>query len=84
MRLTKVDCRTTYCQIEATGPADSMSAFGAVINEARVGYEEYFGLDSEVGGGTGTSADGAHNFYATLYRNTDKDDALRGIERQRR
>jgi hypothetical protein len=78
-RLTKVDCRTTYCQIEATGPADSMSAFSVVINEAQAGYEEYFGLNSEVGGGTGKSADGSHDFSATLYRNTDKDDALRGI-----
>lgn len=60
-----------------------MSAFSRVINEAKAGYEEYFGLNSEMGGGTGTSADGSHSFSATLYRNTDKDDAIRRIERQR-
>jgi hypothetical protein len=79
-RVATVDCRTTFCTVEAVGSADSIPIFQGVMHEVQAkhfGYQFSFAQIEE------SPADSPHRFRATLYRNTPKDDAIREFERRR-
>jgi hypothetical protein len=79
-RVAIVDCRTTFCTVEAVGAADSIPVFQDVMREVQAKHFGYQFSFSEI---EESPADGPHRFRATLYRNTPKDDAIREFERRR-